>query len=78
MAFLVIALLLGIATISSKAKSKPMYVRATLMILATVMTCNYIGTFSKTIRCETAWVSHLLLFVDQLLFDFLKINSISV
>lgn len=48
MAFLVIALLLGIATISSKAKSKPMYVRATLMILATVMTCNYIGTFSKT------------------------------
>ena len=42
MAFLAIALLLGIAPISSKAKSRTMYVSATLMILITVMTCDYI------------------------------------
>ena len=42
MAFLAIALLLGIAPISSKAKSRTMYVGATLMILITVMTCDYI------------------------------------
>lgn len=42
MAFLAIALLLGIAPISSKAKSKTMYVGATLMILIAVMTCDYI------------------------------------
>ena len=42
MAFLAIALLLGIAPISSKAKSRTMCVGATLMILITVMTCDYI------------------------------------
>lgn len=42
MAFLAIALLLGIAPISSKAKSRTMYVGATLMILIAVMTCDYI------------------------------------
>ena len=42
MAFLAITLLLGIAPISSKAKSRTMYVSATLMILITVMTCDYI------------------------------------
>lgn len=42
MAFLAIALLLGIAPISSKAKSRTMCVCATLMILITVMTCDYI------------------------------------
>lgn len=43
MAFLAIALLLGIAPISSKAKSRTMCVGATLMILITVMTCDYIN-----------------------------------
>lgn len=42
MAFLAITLLLGIAPISSKAKFRTMYVSATLMILITVMTCDYI------------------------------------
>ena len=42
MAFLAIALFLGIAPISSKAKSRTMCVGATLMILITVMTCDYI------------------------------------
>ena len=42
MAFLAIALLLGIAPISSKAKSRTMCVGATLMILITVMTCDFI------------------------------------
>lgn len=42
MAFLAITLLLGIAPISSKAKFRTMYVGATLMILITVMTCDYI------------------------------------
>lgn len=42
MAFLAIALLLGIAPISSKAKSRTMCVGATLMILITVITCDYI------------------------------------
>ena len=42
MAFLAIVLLLGIAPISSKAKSRTMYVGVTLMILIAVMTCNYI------------------------------------
>ena len=42
MAFLAITLLLGIAPISSKAKSRTMCVGATLMILITVMTCDYI------------------------------------
>jgi hypothetical protein len=42
MAFLAIALLLGIAPISSKAKSRTMHVGATLMILIAVMTCDYI------------------------------------
>ena len=42
MAFLAIALVLGIAPISSKAKSRTMCVGATLMILITVMTCDYI------------------------------------
>lgn len=42
MAFLAIALLLDIVPISSKAKSRTMYVGTTLMILITVMTCDYI------------------------------------
>ena len=42
MAFLAITLLLGIAPISSKAKFRTMYVGATLMILITVMICDYI------------------------------------
>lgn len=42
MAFLAITLLLGIAPISSRAKFRTMYVGATLMILITVMTCDYI------------------------------------
>lgn len=42
MAFLAITLLLGIAPISSKAKFRTMYVGATLMILITVITCDYI------------------------------------
>lgn len=42
MAFLAIALLLGMAPISSKAKSRTMYLGATLMILIAVMTCDYI------------------------------------
>ena len=42
MAFLAITLLLGIVPISSKAKFRTMYVSATLMILITVMTCDYI------------------------------------
>lgn len=41
-AFLAIALLLGIAPISSKAKYRTMYVGATLMILIALMTCDYI------------------------------------
>lgn len=41
-AFLAIALLLGIAPISSKAKYRTMYVSATLMILIAFMTCDYI------------------------------------
>ena len=41
-AFLAIALLLGIAPISSKAKYRTMYVGATLMILIAFMTCDYI------------------------------------
>lgn len=47
MAFLAIALLLGIAPISSKAKSRTMYVGATLMILITVMTCDYIDILTE-------------------------------
>lgn len=41
-ACLAIALLLGIAPISPKAKSRTMYVGATLMILVATMACDYI------------------------------------
>ena len=39
---LAIALLFGVAPISSKAKFRTMYVGATLMILAATMACDYI------------------------------------
>ena len=42
MTFLAIALLLDIAPISSKAKSRTMYVGATLMILIATIACDYI------------------------------------
>lgn len=41
-ACLTIALLLGIAPISPKAKFRTMYVGATLMLLTATMACNYI------------------------------------
>ncbi len=42
MAFLVIAFFFGIISVSFKAKSKTMYVGATLMRLIAIMTCDYI------------------------------------